>query len=81
MSDHTGYSYYIKHGGGYIRKFLERNPEFDCDGFIDYVIDHNRADRDSGELQDVAKHEVLRLAAEYEEGRWRFPNVYGEPKE
>lgn len=75
------YEYYCKFGGGYLKKFLERNPEFDSEEFIDFLISRNRADRDSGELQDVAKHEILRVAAEWEEKKWRFPNVYGEPPE
>ena len=71
------YEYYNKYGGGYYYRFLERNPEFKGQSFEDYVINHNRGDRDSGELSDIAKHEVLRLAHEYTEHHWRFPNVYG----
>jgi len=75
------YEYYCKFGGCYISKFVERNPEFDNEEFFGFLAACNRADRDSGELQDIAKHEVLRVAAEFEEKKWRFPNVYGEPKE
>lgn len=75
------YEYYCKYGGRYIGKFLKRNPEFDTPEFIDYLQERNRGDRDSGELQDVAKHEILRVAAEWEEKKWRFPNVYGEAQE
>jgi len=75
------YDYYLKYGGGYISKFIERNPEFDTPEFVSYLSQHNRGDRDTGELQDVAKHEVLRVAAMYEEYKWRFPNVFGDATE
>ena len=68
-------------GGNYLGRFLERNTEFNNKAFIEYVISHNRADRDSGELQDIAKHEVLRLAYEFEEKLYRFPHCYGDPKD
>ena len=77
----SNYNYYNKFGGNYLRKFLDRNSEFDCDEFREYIAGHNRGSRDSGELQDIAKHEVLRVAAEWMEKLWRFPNVYGEPTE
>jgi hypothetical protein len=75
------YNFYNCYGGNYISKFISRNPEFDTPEFISYVSCNNRGDRDTGELIDVAKHEVLRLAAEFEEKTWRFPNIYGEPNE
>lgn len=77
----SGYEYYNKHGGGYYRRFIKANPEFQTIDFERFVISRNRGDRDSGELGDIAKHEILRLAGEWEEKKWRFPNVYGEPKE
>ena len=77
----TGYNYYNKYGGGYIRRFLERNPEFDTEDFLEFLQAKNKGDRDMGELQDIAKHEVLRVSFEWEERKWRFPNVYGEPDE
>jgi hypothetical protein len=80
-SEEMNYEYYNKYGGGYFFKFIKQNTEFDNDEFLEYVTGHNRGDRDSGELQDIAKHEVLRLAYEFTEHKWRFPNVYGEPKE
>lgn len=73
MSD---YSYYL-HAGGYFFKFINRNPEFGVKEFREYVVTHNRGDRDAGELGGIAKHEILRLAHEFEEHKWRFPNVYG----
>lgn len=75
------YDYYNKYGGRYYYKFLKQNPEFDTKEFRDWVADHNRGDRDYGELGDIAKHEILRLAYEFAEDRWRFPNCYGEPIE
>lgn len=72
--EENNYTYYIQSGNGYIGRFLERNPEFNNKGFLDFVCSHNKADRDSGELQDISKHEILRLAYEWTELKWRFPN-------
>jgi len=47
-------------------EFLRKNPEFDTPGFRGFSVKHNRAMRDSGELHELAKHEVLRLAHEWE---------------
>lgn len=69
--------YYNEYGGGYYQTFIDRNPEFDTQGFLGFVEKNNRGDRDVGEVMDIAKHEILRLAAEYEEERWRFPDYYG----
>ena len=71
--------YYLKFGGGYILKFIERNPEFDSPEFISYLTAHNRGDRDIAELRDLAKHEVLRVAAMFEEFKWRCQDTFGEP--
>ena len=76
-----GWNYYKHPACGWFYVFVERNPEFDCKEFTEYVIAHNKADRDSGELHDIALHEVLRLAYEFTENRWRFPNMYGKAKE
>ena len=64
--------------GNYYGKFLKRNPEFNTKDFQEFVISKNKGDRDAGELEYIAKHEVLRLAHEFIERRWRFPNVYSE---
>lgn len=77
----NNWNYYNKFGGGYFGKFLERNPEFNTKEFEEFIITHNKGDRDAGELQDIAKHEILRLAYEFEEHDWRFPNCHGEPKD
>ena len=75
------YNYYNIFGSSYYYKFIERNPEFNIKEFEEYVISNNRGDRDSGELGDIAKFEILQLASEWVERRRRFPNVYGEVKE
>jgi hypothetical protein len=72
------YQYYNDYGCNYLDIFLGRNPEFNIPEFINFVVEHNKGDRDSGELADIAKHEVLRLAAEYAEYRHRFPNCFSE---
>lgn len=77
----TNYNYYNKFCGGYYLRFLKANPEFNTKEFDEFVISHNKGDRDAGEVGDIAKHEVLRLAYEFEEHKWRFPNVFGEAKE
>ncbi|RXG63624.1 hypothetical protein ES695_16410, partial [Candidatus Atribacteria bacterium 1244-E10-H5-B2] len=45
--------------------FVKEHPEFDSEEFREYVIVHNKADRDSGELEDIAASEILRLAKEF----------------
>ena len=77
----NNYNYYVECGSGYISKFLKRNPEFDNDEFREFVCNKNKADRDSGELQDIAKHEILRLAYEWIEKKWRFPNCHKRDEE
>lgn len=72
------YEYYCAAGKGYFYKFMKANPEFNTEEFTEFVTNKNKADRDSGELQDIAKFEILRLAFEFEEMKARFPNVYGE---
>ena len=81
MSLESMCDYYNKYGGGYYYRFIARNPEFAGKLFRDFVCENNRGDRDAGELGDIAKHEILRLAAAYTEIRWRFPNCYGEAQE
>jgi hypothetical protein len=61
------YEFYNDYGKGYLAEFLEKNPEFNTPEFIEYVIANNRGDGDAGELDDIAKHEILRLAYEFEE--------------
>ncbi|GAI31708.1 unnamed protein product, partial [marine sediment metagenome] len=47
--------------------FIKDHPEFNTVEFQEYVIAHNRADRDSGELIDIAESEITRLAGEFAE--------------
>lgn len=84
MTSPLHYEYYNDYGCRYFYDFIAQNPEFDCDAFVAYASVHNRGDRDEGELGDVARHEVLRLAAAFEEHEWRFPGFtpgYGAWKE
>ena len=81
MASEINYNYYNVFGSGYYYKFIERNPEFNNKDFEEHVIRFNKGDRDSGELGDIAKFEILRLASEWVERRRRFPNVYGKVKE
>lgn len=69
------YDFYNDYGCGAFPAFKRAHPDFDTPEFEEYAAAHNRGDRDSGELGDVAAHEVLRLAADWAELRWRFPNV------
>ena len=60
-----GYEEFCDFGGGYFSKFVKEYPEFNIEEFREYVIVHNKADRDSGELEDIAAPEILRLAKEF----------------
>lgn len=46
-------------------ELLKRSPELDSPEFEEYVIRNNKADRDSGELNDIGDTEIRRLAEEY----------------
>jgi len=59
MSD---YEQYCDFGSGAYDTFLARSPDFKNPEFEEFVIANNRADRDSGELQDISMEEVGRLA-------------------
>lgn len=56
---------YCDFGYDYISKFVEEHPEYDNEDFFEYVSAHNKADRDMGELQDISKEEIDRLADEW----------------
>jgi len=71
------YDFFQKPNGGFYKKFVTQFPEFNIKDFESYVIAKNKADRDSGELQDIAMHEILRLAHEFSEHRFKASNVYG----
>ena len=53
-------------------KFLKAFPEYDTKEFHEFACRHNKGDRDMGELQNIARHEVLRLAYEFSERAARF---------
>ena len=61
---------------GYFNRFLLKNPEFNNDEFRAFVLSKNKADRDYGEFNEIAKHEILRLAYEFVEHKHRFPNCH-----
>lgn len=63
---------------GYFNRFVKKNPEFKGKEFRDFVVRKNKADRDDGEIESIAKHEILRLAYEFVEHKHRFPNCYAE---
>jgi hypothetical protein len=56
---------YCDFGCNYISEYLDNNKDINEDKFGEYVIQHNKADRDMGELQDVSKEEIERLGKEY----------------
>ena len=78
QSEFGRYDYYNQYGGGWYYYFVKKFPRFDSPEFEEFVIGKNRGDQDSGELGNIALHEVLRLAAEFEEHQWRANNMYGE---
>jgi len=59
------YEDYCDFGCGYIATYLAENPDIDEDEFGEYVTQHNKADRDMGELQDVSEEEIERLGKEF----------------
>lgn len=68
---------YCDYGCEFFSRFIEENFGFNTEEFTEYVIEHNKADRDSGELMDISKEEVLRLADEFTDGEkltWKCPN-------
>jgi hypothetical protein len=56
---------YTDYGSGSWGKLIGDRPELDTQEFHEYVANHNRADRDSGELGDIARFELDRLAEEF----------------
>lgn len=61
------YEDYIDPSCSYINTYLDEHPEINKDEFSEYVTVNNKADRDMGELQDVSKEEIERLAKEFKE--------------
>jgi len=59
------YEDFCDFGCGYIATYLKNNPGIDEDEFGEYVTQHNKADRDMGELQDISKEEIERLGKEF----------------
>ena len=75
---YTEYTEYIDYGCGYYGKFIKDNPGFDNEEFKEFVIGKNKADRDSGELADIAKFEIERLALEFTQGLTALNKEAGE---
>lgn len=69
------YDFYNDYGCHAFFNFIRQHPDFNTMEFNEFATRENRGDRDGGELGDVAAHEVLRLASDWAELRWRFPNV------
>ena len=61
------YEKYCDYSCGYFLEFIKKNPDFNNVEFQEFVIQHNKADRDSGELADIAKFEIDRLAEKFAE--------------
>jgi hypothetical protein len=64
-----GYEPYCDFGSGSFTAYLEANPDLDPDEFGRFVTAHNQADRDSGELDDIASGEIARLGVEFAKAR------------
>jgi len=65
VSESKSYEDYCDFGCGYIATYLAENPDIDPEEFEEYVGQHNKADRDSGELQDISEKEIERLGKEF----------------
>ena len=65
MAHVEGYQPYCDFGSQAFSRYLDANPDLDADEFGRYVTAHNRADRDSGELEDIASDEIARLGQEF----------------
>jgi len=65
IDESKSYEDYCDFGCGYIATYLAENPDIDEDEFGEYVTQHNKADRDMGELQDVCEEEIERLGKEF----------------
>lgn len=59
------YEDYCDFGSGAFNRIVETDPALDTDGFFEFAVANNKADRDAGELQDIAEQEVRRLADAY----------------
>lgn len=62
------YKKFCDFGSNSYSKFVEANPKFNNPEFREYVINNNKADRDSGELEDIALSEIKRLSTEFRRG-------------
>jgi hypothetical protein len=65
----SDYEKFCDFGSGSYYKFIKEHPEYKSKDFEEFVIVHNKADRDSGELQDISLDEVKRLAKEFKNSK------------
>lgn len=56
------YKDFCDFGGGHFSALVKEHPELETEEFRMFLTCHNRGDRDSGELNDIAKEEIDRLA-------------------
>lgn len=63
--------FYSEPGCGYYSRFIKLNPEFDTYEFQEYVFANNRFEQNASRFNDIAQHEVLRLAWGFAEFKWR----------
>lgn len=61
----SDYEKYCDFGSNSINRFVKAHSNFDSKEFLEYVTVHNKADRDSGELGDIAMSEIERLSKEF----------------
>ena len=69
--------YFLCRKGANFTMFLRGSPEFNTPEFMACCAENNKAALPSDQLDDLAKHEILRLASEFTELKWRFPEVFG----
>jgi hypothetical protein len=62
-----GFQAYCDFGSGAFSRYCKANPDFDQEDFARFVAHRNRADRDIGELEDIAADEIARLGQEFAE--------------
>jgi len=52
------YTNYCDFGSNAFSKYVKGHPEFNTEEFTEFVIRYNKADRDLGELSDIAMYEI-----------------------
>jgi type III secretory pathway component EscR len=62
------YKQHVRSGCRAYDNYIKKHPEFDNKEFEEYVIQNNKADRDSAELNDICPLEIERLSTEFRRG-------------